>query len=261
MTLEQLLSFENTSIYGILWFGYSEAANFLSESGFILDTLTMSKQRPQNENNVYLVLYGLTKYKCKYMFAINLIATQEANVYKWKRFPLKMDEYCGRLILYRKYGFSFYNDVSTSKDFAVDEIWGKKENRTVKEFTDYDNVELSFLELKEVIEGHYPDYFGALSVVKGIYMIIDGNTGKQYIGSAYGEDGIWGRWSSYAQNFHGENYELKKLYSENGEKYFHKFKYIILQIVLTKMSDKEIIELETKYKSRFMTREFGLNAN
>ena len=105
------------------------------------------------------------------------------------------------------------------------------------------------------------DYYNALSVVKGIYMIIDGNTGKLYIGSAYGSDGIWGRWSSYAATCHGGNYELQKLYDENGEEYFYKFKYIILQILPMRMSDKEVIEMESKYKNRYLTREFGLNDN
>lgn len=112
-----------------------------------------------------------------------------------------------------------------------------------------------------MIEGHYSDYHKALSVVKGIYMIIDGNNGKLYIGSAYGEEGIWGRWTTYTLTCHGNNYELEKLYDQYGEEYFYKFKYIILQILPMRMSDKEVIEIEAKYKNRFLTREFGLNAN
>ena len=49
-------------------------------------------------------------------------------------------------------------------------------------------------------------------------------------------------------------------YSEKN-KHFQGFKYIILQIVLTKKSDKEIVELEAKHKNIFMTRIFGLNSN
>ena len=92
-------------------------------------------------------------------------------------------------------------------------------------------------------------------------MIIDGNTGKQYIGSAYSDEDIWGRWKSYSDTYHGGNIELLKLFEENGEEYFYKFKYIILQILPMRMSDKEVIEMESKYKNRFLTREFGLNAN
>lgn len=44
----------------------------------------------------------------------------------------------------------------------MEEIWGKEENRTVTQFLDYDSVELSFGELKEVIEMHYSDYYKAL---------------------------------------------------------------------------------------------------
>lgn len=260
MTLEQLLSFEDVNAYGILWFGYKDADKFLAQDGLISETLKMSSMKPKSEDDVYIIMSGITKYRCRYMYAISLLKIEES-VYIWRRVPLKMDEYAGRMIFFRKYGFSFANKAVLSKDFILEEIWGRQDTRTVEEFTDYDNVELSFLALKEVIDGHYPDYYKALSVVKGIYMIIDGNTGKQYIGSAYGEDGIWGRWASYAQTCHGDNYELQKLYNEHGEVYFHKFKYIILQIVLTKKSDKEIIELEAKYKNRFLTREFGLNAN
>lgn len=39
-------------------------------------------------------------------------------------------------------------------------------------------------------------------------MIIDGNTGKLYIGSVYSGEGIWGRWVTYATTCHGGNYEL-----------------------------------------------------
>ena len=54
------------------------------------------------------------------------------------------------------------------------------------------------------------------------------------------------------------NMRLKEIYEKNGEEYFHKLKYLILQILSTKIFDKEIIEVETKYKKRFLTREFGL---
>ena len=137
----------------------------------------------------------------------------------------------------------------------------KSNSRTVEQFSNYDDVELTFKQLREVVEEHYPDYYRALSTVKGIYMIIDGNTGKLYVGSAYGTDGIWGRWASYVETCHGGNYELEKLYNENGEEYFNKFKYLILQILPVKTSDQEVLNIETKYKKRFLTREFGLNMN
>ncbi|WP_051233880.1 GIY-YIG nuclease family protein [Butyrivibrio sp. NC3005] len=111
------------------------------------------------------------------------------------------------------------------------------------------------------MENHYPDYYKPLSCVKGIYMIIDGNTGKQYVGSAYGTEGIWGRWNTYALTCHGDDEELLKLYEANGEKYFDKYKFIILQILPMKISNKDVIDRETAYKKRFLTKDFGLNNN
>lgn len=78
-----------------------------------------------------------------------------------------------------------------------------------KQFTDYSDFILDFDELKEIINNQYSDWKRMLSVTKGIYLISDTETGKLYVGSAYGEEGIWGRWSNYvATNGHGEqNFE------------------------------------------------------
>ncbi|MBO7451540.1 MAG: GIY-YIG nuclease family protein [Clostridiales bacterium] len=261
MNLEQLLSTDNISDYVVLWYGADISDIYFDDEGFRESTLELFRMKPRDENTVFLIMSGINKYKCRYRFAVTLVKTDNDNTFKWRRVHISLDEYAGRLILYRKYGFSFYNSIATGKGFVVEEIWGKKESRTVDSFRNYDDIELSFSQLKETIDGHYYDYYSALSVVKGIYMIIDGNTGKLYIGSAYGDEGIWGRWSTYANTYHGGNEELMKLYNESGEEYFYKFKYIILQILPMRLSDKEIIEIEAKYKNRFLTREFGLNNN
>lgn len=261
MNLDQLLKLENITDYYILWYGAEIADDYMNDNGLIKDTVELSKGRPKDENRIYIFLSGIDKKTCRYRFAGKLHESDKKSVYTFERVKIALDEYAGRLILKRENGFSLYNSPATGQDFIVEEIWGKELHRTVSQFTDYDSVELSFKELQEVVEGHYADYYRALSSVKGIYMIIDGNTGKLYVGSAYGEDGIWGRWSSYVYSYHGDNCELKTLYEKYGEDYFKKFKYLILQILPTKVSTKEIIEIETKYKNRFLTKEFGLNLN
>ena len=45
----------------------------------------------------------------------------------------------------------------------------------------------------------------SLSANAGVYRIIDKSDYSTYIGSAYGKDGIWGRWSNYAKTGHGTN--------------------------------------------------------
>lgn len=49
-----------------------------------------------------------------------------------------------------------------------------------------------------------------LSAVNCIYIITDRKTGKNYIGSTYGKEGIWGRWKEYAKTGgHGNNVTLQ----------------------------------------------------
>lgn len=261
MNLEQLLKLDNISDYYILWYGADCVDDYFDKSGFCKDIVELTKCKPTGDDTIYLFMSGINRLSCKYQCAAKLHVTNENSIYSFERVNISLDDYAGRLIFRRESGFTYYNGPATAKDFIVDEIWGRELHRTVNNFTDYDSIELTFDELQEVIEGHYPDYYKALSSVKGIYMIIDGNTGKLYVGSAYGEEGIWGRWKSYVNTFHGDNSRLKELYEKNGEEYFHKFKYLILQILATKISDKEVIEIEAKYKKRFLTREFGLNAN
>ena len=46
---------------------------------------------------------------------------------------------------------------------------------------------------------------------KGVYLITDTSNGKMYVGSAYGENMILGRWKSYVKTGHGGNEGLKGL--------------------------------------------------
>ena len=86
--------------------------------------------------------------------------------------------------------------------------------------------------------------------------------GKLYIGSAYGNDCLLNRWSSYVNNLTGENVELKKVLEEKGEKYIQtNFKYSILEIFDTKTKQEYILERESYWKKVFETKKFGMNKN
>ena len=61
-----------------------------------------------------------------------------------------------------------------------------------------------------------PSWQAALSSISGVYLILDTKTGKTYVGSAYGEGGIWQRWSCYAETGHGRNVELIALLQSKG---------------------------------------------
>jgi hypothetical protein len=113
--------------------------------------------------------------------------------------------------------------------------------------------------LKVVTGQKIESWYGALANIKGIYLITDTSTGKHYVGKASGQDGIWQRWCSYADNGHGGNKELKALLKIKGSRHMTRFQYSILEIADTHASDEDILKRESYWMSALKTREFGLN--
>lgn len=105
------------------------------------------------------------------------------------------------------------------------------------------------------------DWKHHLSAVNGVYLILDRKTGKQYIGSAYGREGIWGRWKAYAATGHADNKELKKLLSTDPAYPNRYFCYSILQTLPSNMTGRESVDVENLYKRKLGTRAHGLNEN
>ncbi len=130
-----------------------------------------------------------------------------------------------------------------------------------QQFTDYFDFILDFRQLKEIVVNQYPDWIRMLSVTKGIYLISDIKTGKLYVGSAYGEEGIWGRWVSYVKtNGHGGNKTLKELISIDHD-YGNNFKFSILMLLPKTVTADQAIEKENLFKNKLGTNSFGLNNN
>lgn len=132
---------------------------------------------------------------------------------------------------------------------------------TINDFKGFDNVNIYYQTLKYIIDNNISTWKSALSNVKGVYLIIDTLTGKQYVGSAYGEDCIWHRWIEYAKNGHGENKELKNLLLNNGTDYKNNLKFSILEVCNLNLGNEYIISRETYWKEVLMTRKFGMNSN
>ncbi|MFD0858971.1 GIY-YIG nuclease family protein [Roseovarius aquimarinus] len=96
---------------------------------------------------------------------------------------------------------------------------------------------------------------GALASVGGVYLLATPD-GRQYVGSAYGTGGFWGRWSVYASNGHGGNRELTTLAADQRD-----FQVSILETASPDMSPTEIIAREAAWKEKLGARAHGLNAN
>lgn len=129
-----------------------------------------------------------------------------------------------------------------------------------KQFKNYDDIILSYSELQEIIKHEYKDWKVPLTATNAIYLILDKKEGKQYVGSTYGGDGIWGRWLNYAKEGNGGNKLLKEL-TILDKKYAHNFQWSILTTLPKTITKDEAIAIETKYKNKLGSRAFGLNSN
>lgn len=131
-----------------------------------------------------------------------------------------------------------------------------------KVFAGFERLILTYDELKEIILNPtvYEAWHTALSSVNAIYLIVDRESGKQYIGSAYGKDGLLGRWSCYVNSLHGHNKRMKELICTYPERYRH-FQFSILQILPKTMTEDEVIQTESLYKKKLLTIPFGMNDN
>lgn len=177
---------------------------------------------------------------------------------------LKYKKYVGRLIIsFKRYpglrgrAFNLEKHIDRLK---VSEILPDVYEGEV--FPGYDRINHDFHVLEAIIQKEKSDWKTALENVKGIYLVTDKSNGKLYIGSAYGNEGIWARWKCYIGTGHGGNDELVKLISDNGVEYARtNFKIALLEIFSMDTPDDDIIQRENKWKSILMTREHGYNKN
>ena len=134
---------------------------------------------------------------------------------------------------------------------------------TGEEFCGYENINHNFRLLESIYKTNKSDWKTALTCVKGVYLITDKSNGKRYVGSAYGDTGIWSRWECYIDTGHGGNNELKCLIDEKGLQYAREnFSFALLEHRSMRTDDKKIIERENYWKELLQTRgSTGYNKN
>jgi hypothetical protein len=99
-----------------------------------------------------------------------------------------------------------------------------------------------------------PSWIAVLKSAKGVYLLTCPKTKEQYVGSASGTDGFWGRWMVYAANSHGGNIQLKSREPSD-------YQVSILEVAGGNATDAEIIQAEDLWKQKLQSREMGLNRN
>ena len=175
--------------------------------------------------------------------------------YKYQDLP-EYGKFVGRLIV------KFKNKAQTmirNAESVIDECYVSQilpDTFDNDLFPGYEKVNISWDEMKRVLDKD--NWKTALQNQKGIYLLSDKSNGKMYVGSAYGENMIWGRWKSYVNSGHGGNLGLKQLTFDYIKK---NFKYSILDIYKSTTDDQIIIERESWWKEILKSRKFGYNEN
>lgn len=171
----------------------------------------------------------------------------------------KYAAYYGRVIV------SFHNSVENTRrwaetimqDLIVDQIL--PETLRPDSFPGYDNVCLTYNQLKSIVTHQPQDWVAALSHQKAVYLLTDKSNGKLYVGSATAEDGmLLSRWTDYVNTGHGGNQGLKALDFDHIKK---NFQYSILENYNSQIDDSVISERESWWKQVLQSRKFGYNHN
>lgn len=93
-----------------------------------------------------------------------------------------------------------------------------------------------------------------LREAKGVYLLTCPKTKEQYVGSASGQDGFWGRWYQYAQDGHGGNVKLKS--KEPSD-----YQVAILEVAGSQASIEDILAMEGRWQQKLQSHKMGLNSN
>jgi hypothetical protein len=175
--------------------------------------------------------------------------------YEYQDLP-DYQKYVGRLIIKfkNKAQTMIRNAESVFDDCYISQILSDTFDNDL--FPGYEKVNISWDEMNRVLEKD--NWKTALQNQKGVYLMTDTSNGKMYVGSAYGENMILGRWRAYVKSGNGGNVGLKQLTFDHIKQ---NFKYSILDIYKSTTDDQIIINRESWWKEVLQSRQFGYNEN
>jgi hypothetical protein len=113
---------------------------------------------------------------------------------------------------------------------------------------------LVFIEPLSKLDKLPKTWIAALQAAKGAYLLTCPKTKEQYVGSATGEEGFWGRWQDYINTGHGGNVALK---SRNPSDY----QVSILEVAGSSSTRDDILSMEQQWKKKLQSQDMGLNRN
>ncbi len=127
-------------------------------------------------------------------------------------------------------------------------------------FPGFNQVILQFHELKQIIHSDAGGWREALMSTRGVYLISDKKSGAQYVGSATGSRGLWGRWESYANNVHGGNKVMIQSL-DNLQLDATDLQFSILETLGSLSNKEEGLAAEKLWKTKLGKKAITLNGN
>lgn len=164
------------------------------------------------------------------------------------RLVRKLDVYRGRLIVGWGEGERAWVQRADLRDKPIVEI---RKERVDPPFPGFAVLRHPLDEVETVPHA----WVDVLRNARGVYLLVHRETGQQYVGSACGHDGFFGRWRSYADG-HGGNVGLKQLSAAADA-----FDVAILEVAGSEATAEEIFARESLWKEKLGTRVKGLNRN
>jgi hypothetical protein len=160
----------------------------------------------------------------------------------------QFDPYVGRLVIDWGDGTRAWVQHADKRDKSIIEL------RREKSEPEYPGHLALRVELGEV-EGLYSNWVSHLRHSRGIYLLVHRASGQQYVGSATGANGFYGRWCNYADG-HGGNLGMKELGAPAAD-----LDATILEVAGSDASDKDIYDRESLWKDKLGSKVTGLNRN
>lgn len=151
----------------------------------------------------------------------------------------------GRLLIDWGPGQRSWIQRADRRNKPIEELWASFQE---PEFPGF----LSFMSFLSELERLPNSWRTALRSCKGVYLLTCPTTKEQYVGSATGGEGFWGRWLDYIHTGHGGNLGLRSREPTD-------YQVSILEVAGTATSDDDIVGMEERWKAKLQSREMGLN--
>ncbi len=214
----------------------------IGESDYIVSLLA-----PAPKRGVFAGVWEVTgRRDCPSEVVDPLIKRTKRHYYELRPHDLLRD-YCGRMVVDWPSGRVWHRRLS-NVTIRVLEI--HEEGWNVQPFPGFTRFTILVSEAEEIPA----TWREALRAVSGVYLLVDTQDGKQYVGSASGEDGLYQRLSSYVRDRHGGNEGLRL---REGRDY----KFVVLETFGSHVDHGEVLERESYWKTALGSREYGLNLN